>query len=75
MNIGGCPYDGCSGIFTIAVPDLTPCYIEIDCETCKRPVWYRLSRVDPMAWTKDDFEKEFIVDWEAHRVAERANGD
>lgn len=72
MNFGDCPYDGCSGFFSFAVPDKTPCYIEIACKTCLRPVWYRLSRIDPMAWTKEDFEKEFIVDREAKTIAERA---
>lgn len=71
MNFGDCPYDGCSGTIWLSVPEKTPCFAEIECEKCKRPIWYKLSRLDPMAFTKEDFEKEFIVDRDARTIVKR----
>lgn len=55
----------------IAVPDRTPCYVEVACETCKRPVWYRLSRVDPIAWTEADFLAEHNIDREKNLITRK----
>lgn len=53
------------------VPERTPAYTLIECEACGGAVWYRLSRVDPMAWTKADFEAEHVIDFEAGTVVRR----
>lgn len=71
MNIGECPYTGCDGLLTFEVPERTPAYVEAECETCKRPIWYRLSRIDPMAWTRADFEAAFVIDIEARTITPR----
>jgi hypothetical protein len=68
MNHGDCPYEGCKGHFFLPVPDKTPVYRLISCETCGRDVWYRLSRADPEAWTREDFEREHVIDEEAKTI-------
>jgi hypothetical protein len=71
MNIGDCPYTGCEGVFALAVPDRTPAYARLECDTCKRPVWYRFSRVDPMAWTEADFLAAHVVDPETKTITDK----
>lgn len=62
MNIGECPYDDCTQTLTLEVPERTPVYERLQCPGCNREIWYRLSRVNPEAWTAEKFESEFVVD-------------
>ncbi len=62
MNFGDCPYDGCKGMLMLEVPERTPAYAIVQCPECARDVWYRFSRVDPEAWTPEQFEAEHIID-------------
>lgn len=62
MNIGNCPYPDCEGMIALEVPERTPVYELVQCSACKRDVWYRLARVDPEAWTREQFEAEHIID-------------
>lgn len=71
MNFGNCPYDDCAGFLSFAVPDNTPQYIPAECPECKRKIWYRLSRIDPRAYTEADFLKDFTVDHEKKTVVEK----
>jgi len=71
MNHGDCPYDDCKGTLCMAVPERTPAYVLTECDTCKRKVWYRLSCLDPEAWTQADFEAEHEIDNEAHTIKKR----
>ena len=67
MNLGDCPY--CNeflGLFE--VPEKAPCYSVVNCQACRKDVWYRHSRIDPMAWTVEDFEKEFTIDYENNKI-------
>lgn len=67
MNFGDCPY--CNDFTGFhKVPDKTPCYAKVNCESCGKEFWYRLSRVDPKAWTIEDFENEFDIDYENMKV-------
>jgi hypothetical protein len=61
-NMGDCPYDDCDGFLMLAVPERTPAYARVECPTCRRPVWYRFSRIDPEAWTEADFLATHEVD-------------
>lgn len=72
MNIGDCPYDDCRAPMMLGVPDVTPTYALVECEECKRPVWYKFSRLDPGAWTKESFERIYEVDQEARTIKLRA---
>ena len=65
MNFGDCPYDDCDGYLALAVPEHCPAFIRTTCPDCKRPVWYRLSRVAPNAWTPEEFAALYTVDEEA----------
>ena len=61
MNFGDCPYcNDLIGFFE--VPERTPAYSIVKCESCGKDIWYRFSRIDPQAWTIEDFEKEFIIE-------------
>jgi hypothetical protein len=71
MNFGDCPYDECSGTFFEPVPEKTPVWAKLACETCSRPVWYKFSRFDPEAWTVEDFDANFIVDEQTKSIRER----
>lgn len=70
MNLGDCPYcDDFIGF--LKVPDKCPAYAIVQCESCGKDIWYRFSRINPMAWTIEDFEKEFIIEKENRRITER----
>lgn len=71
MNFGDCPYDDCSGRFFEPIPDRTPAWALLTCDTCARPVWYKFSRFDPEAYTLDDFNAEYIVDEETKSIRQR----
>lgn len=71
MNIGDCPYEDCKGVLAVEVPERTPAYELLDCPTCGRGVWYRLSRLDPEAWTVADFESEHEINKEARTIKRR----
>lgn len=62
MNFGNCPYEDCDGTLWLELPDRPlPCMCKHVCETCGRDVWYKLSRVDPEAFTVEEFDKTFVV--------------
>jgi len=70
MNFGDCPYcNGFTGLF--ALPEKTPCYAKVKCESCGKEIWYRFSRIDPASWTVEDFEKEFIIDNKNGRITSK----
>ncbi len=62
MNFGDCPYPGCKGFLQVFIPDVTPAYTKLDCPECGKPVWYRVSRVDPTAYTEENFLKCHTID-------------
>lgn len=70
MNFGDCPYCG-DFIGFLAVPEKTPAYAKVTCESCGKEIWYRLSRVDPKSWTIEDFEKESDIDEINKRVVKK----
>lgn len=72
MNFGECPYEDCNDLLMLKVPERTPAFALVECEGCKRSVWYRFSRIDPEAWTVLDFEKEHEID-EATRTIKKRN--
>jgi hypothetical protein len=62
MNFGDCPY--CNDFLgAFEVPDRTPAYAQVNCQSCGKKVWYRFSRINPMAWTIEDFEREYEVSY------------
>jgi len=68
MNIGDCPYDDCTAILMVEVPERTPAYAIVQCDECHRDVWYRLSRIDPQAWTPEDFLAQHDIDHETKTI-------
>jgi hypothetical protein len=70
MILGSCPYDGCDGPLWLGIPDdaALPAYLPHDCETCKRKIWTKITRVDPCSWTEEGFNEEFIIDKETKQI-------
>lgn len=62
MNFGPCPYPDCDGEISMAVPEKTPAFAKTTCPACKRELWYKLSRLDPEAFTLEEFAERFEVD-------------
>jgi hypothetical protein len=74
MNMGECPYPGCFGILAFEVPKDTPSYSIVQCDDCERDVWYRFSRLDPQAWTREQFEAEHVIDEQTKTISKRREG-
>lgn len=74
MNIGGCPYHDCAGLLFVPVPDKTPAFTNTTCDDCGRPVWYRVSRVDPAAFTPAEFDALYRIDEETKTITPRNLG-
>lgn len=71
MNFGECPYDDCDGFLMLETPDRTPAYAIVQCDKCNRDIWYRFSRLDPEAWTKEAFEAQHVIDEETHTITRK----
>lgn len=72
MIFGECPYTDCDEQFTMAVPDTTPAFEHRTCEKCKRTFWEYHSRIEPRAYTEEDFAKEFEVNEENKSITQRS---
>jgi len=69
MTLGDCPYcDDFLGLLSIPDEGKLPIYSQINCPSCERLIWYKFSRIDPMAWTIEDFEKEFKIDYDNRKI-------
>ncbi len=71
MIFGDCPYEGCSGTHALGVPDRTPAFAKNTCEDCGREYWLYYSRLNPEAYTIEDFENKFEIDEENRSIKER----
>ena len=60
MQIGNCPYCGHGDCW--GTPKQTPAWRKVTCEECDKEFWLELSRVDPKAWTVEDFEAQYDID-------------
>ena len=74
MIIGECPYEGCDGFHMIPIADKTPAFSKEKCETCGREYWLMHSRINPKAFTVEEFEKEYIVDDKTKTIERRTEG-
>jgi len=74
MNFGDCPYcDDFIGL--LAIPEKTPAYAKVKCESCGKEVWYKFSRIDPESWTIEGFEMEFDIDDVSHKIIKKIADD
>lgn len=60
MIIGECPY--CAEIETTAIAPQCPVFSKETCESCGKRYWLYHSRLDPMRYSIEDFEKKFELD-------------
>jgi len=69
MILGTCPYPNCDQFMANPIADLPlPQYERLRCEHCGRVVWLKHSRIDPEAWTDEDFREAHDVDDETKAV-------
>jgi len=61
-----CP--NCNELIINHMPERTPAFTENTCEHCKKPYWMKYSRLDPVAYTVDNFLKEFDVNAESKTI-------
>jgi len=62
MQIGKCPYDDCDDEQMRMLPDgPLPVLGKEECPGCSRTIWVYYSRVEPQAFTQEDFEKVFTI--------------
>ncbi len=66
MNIGS--YPCCDGPLFLAIPEETPAYFKEDCPHCGKPVWHKLSRIDPTTWLAEEFYRLHDVDTETRSI-------
>lgn len=67
MNFGECPYE-CGETLLLYLPVYLPVFAKIECENCKGVIWYKLSRLDPCAYTEADFREAFKVNEETKEI-------
>ncbi|HLY90847.1 MAG TPA: hypothetical protein VKQ27_17830 [Acetobacteraceae bacterium] len=61
-------YPCCNGHLCLSMPEKTPAYFPENCPHCGAKVWHRLSRVESMSWTEEDFLNEHDVDTAARTI-------
>lgn len=71
MNHGPCPYEDCDHELCLSVPPKTPAFVKMSCPGCKRELWYKLSRVEPEAFTLAEFAERYEVDESTKIVSRR----
>lgn len=69
MIFGGCPY--CNASTVNYMPDDSPKCYESTCEECGKVYWMLASRIESLAYTQEDFAKEYIVDREKRTIEKR----
>lgn len=70
MIFGECPYNDCDEPICIACADRCPAYQRIVCKKCGRVFWEKHSRINPEAFTEEDFNKKYKIDEETREVKE-----
>lgn len=65
--MGGCPY--CNGSMAwVEPPPQAPSWMKEVCDDCGKTVWRWLTRVNPQAWTEEDFLEIYTVDEANKRI-------
>lgn len=72
MIFGECPY--CDGHVIHHMPEHTPAYSRIKCNTCHNFYWMEFSRVDPKAYREEIFLTLYKVD-EADKSLTKINAE
>jgi hypothetical protein len=72
MNIGECPYDDCDDVQAREIPDAPlPAFSKEECPGCGREIWMKYSRIDPEAFTPEQFAADWVVDHETKVIKPR----
>ena len=60
MIVGECPYE-CGGGHCVPLSQPIS-FTKHECETCGKTFWIKHSRIEPEAYTDEDFNKDFYID-------------
>ena len=72
MQDGECPYADCDDYQLRLLPDVAlPKFSKEKCPGCNRMIWLFYSRVEPQAFTPEEFEREYILDEDTKSVKRR----
>lgn len=72
MIIGPCPY--CDELMmNPAHPEGLLGFYKISCNDCGRSVWIYSSRLEPLAYTEEDFAKAYYLDEETKTAKKRVS--
>jgi len=69
MIIGECPY--CDAVMWNQCADVTPAFEKVVCSECRETVWLYHSKLDPIAYTEEDFFDKFLVDEDTKIIKEK----
>ncbi len=65
-------YPCCNAPLALTLPDKKlPVIGWENCPECKVKVWHQYSRIDPMSWTDDEFQKLYIVNEEDYSIKKK----
>jgi len=73
MIMGGCPYD-CGEGHIIPIAPECPAFSVEQCEGCKKEFWLLHSRLKPMAYTLEEFDKRFTADHDKYTILDNRTG-
>jgi hypothetical protein len=68
MIIGDCPYENCDNTHMIPIADNCPKFAMYTCEACGRAYWLLHSRIDPQAFTHEEFHSKYEVDETSRQI-------
>lgn len=71
MIFGECPYCEQPVVNHLARDRPLPCFEKVECESCKKWYWLKHSRVDPEAWTDEEFRKLYEINEETKAIKPR----
>ena len=67
MIFGECPYCN-EPMFNSLWNGQLPAFQRLIVSCCNKPVWLKHSRIDPVAYSEENFLKEYKVNKETHEV-------
>jgi len=69
MIIGECPY--CGAVMWNQCAEVGGVFEKVVCSECRETVWLYHSRLDPIAYTEEDFNSKYSVDEETKSILPR----
>ena len=68
MIFGECPYNDCNQSMMNHITNSLPTFQKLTCEKCGRVIWLYHSRIEPIAYTEEDFLEKYDLDEETKSI-------